>query len=234
MYTSVLLKLSGEMLLGESDGVGFDTKRATWIAGEVKKVADQGCKIAIMVGGGNLARGAQLEHRGITRVTGDYVGMMATMMNALLLADIFNHVGVPTRALSCIAADEAIDLYTHRRASNHLDKGRVVIIAGGTGRPYLTTDTGAVNFALDLGCEVVLKATKVDGVYDKDPATSPDAIKFEKVDYRHALENDNIKVMDKAAIGLAMEHHLPVIVFDLMQPDNIAKAARQSAGTLIS
>ena len=156
------------------------------------------------------------------------------MMNALAVCDVFNDTGVESRALSSVAANLAIDQFTHRRASNHLDKGRVVIVAGGIGRPYVTTDTAAVELALEMNCEVVLKATKVDGVYDKDPVQFADAKKYETLSFAEVLANNDIRVMDRAAIGLASDHNLPVVVFDATRPDNIVRAVRgESIGTTI-
>lgn len=230
----VLLKISGEQLAGKFEG-GFDAERGAWIAREIKKVCDNGTQVVVMVGGGNLARGAQLAGHGIKRVTADHIGMLATMMNALALTDIFESLGIPTRCLSSIFAEQVAEPFIHRLADKHLEKGRVVIAAGGIGRPYLTTDTAAVSLALELECNAVLKATKVDGVYDKDPEKFPDAQKLDHVTYQQAVADNDIKVMDKAAMGLAMEHQLPIVVFDAMQQDNILKAASgQTAGTTIS
>ena len=168
MYKRVLLKLSGEQLQGKFEG-GFDADRAKWIASEIRKATAHGTQIVLMVGGGNYARGAQLTGGGVQRVTADNIGMMATMMNAVALADVFNSEGLDARALTNIKADQVADQFTHRRALSHLEKQRVVIVAGGIGRPYLTTDTAAVSLALEMDCDVILKATKVDGVYDSDP-----------------------------------------------------------------
>jgi uridylate kinase len=234
MYTRILLKLSGEQLSGKFDG-GIDAELCAWLAGEVKKVVDSGTQVVIMVGGGNYARGAQLAGHGIGRVTADNIGMLATLMNAVALADIFNGAEVPARAVSSIVAEQVVDPFTHRRAISHLVKNRVVIVGGGIGRPYLTTDTAAVSLALELECQAVLKATKVDGVYDKDPAKHDDATRMETVSYDQALSDDAIKVMDKAAMGLAMEHALPIVVFDAMQAGNISKVvAGQPVGTTLS
>jgi uridylate kinase len=224
MYKRILLKLSGEQLQGDQGG-GFDTDRAKWIAGEIRQATEQGVQVVVMVGGGNYARGAQLANDAIQRITGDYVGMLATMMNALTLTDVFNHEGVEARALTNIKADQVIDQFTHRRAMSHLQKNRVVIVAGGTGRPFLTTDTAAVNLALELDCDAVVKTTKVDGVYTADPAKDPAATKFDTLTYDEVLKNPAITVMDKAAIGLAMEQHIPVIVCDLLTETNIAQVA---------
>lgn len=234
MYKRVLLKLSGEQLAGKYEG-GIDAELGAWIAQEVKKISDNGTQVVIMVGGGNFARGAQLAGHGIKRVTADQIGMLGTMMNALALTDIFESQGVKTRCLSNIFADQVAEPFIHRLAEKHLEKGRVVIVAGGIGRPYLTTDTAAVSLALELECNVVLKATKVDGVYNKDPKQFPDATKVPNLSFQDGVSDDAIRVMDKAALGLAMEHQLPIIVFDALQEDNIAHAAHgQPVGTLIN
>lgn len=233
MYTRILLKLSGEQLQGKYDGGGFDAERAAWIANEVKKV--EGSQVVIMIGGGNYARGAQLAGGGVQRVTADNIGMLATMMNALALADVFNSKGVAARALTNITADQVMDQFTHRRALSHLNKGRVVVVAGGIGRPYFTTDTAAVNLALELDCDVILKATKVDGVYTDDPEKNPNATKFEQISLKAAVEQPEIRVMDKAAIALAYDHQQEIVVFELLKSDNIKRAAAgELVGTTIS
>jgi uridylate kinase len=234
LYKRILLKLSGEQLAGKFEH-GIDADLGAWLAAEIHKVLDDNIQVVIMVGGGNYARGAQLAGHGIKRVTADHIGMLATMMNALALTDIFESQGIPTRCLSSIFAEQVAEPFIHRLADKHLEKGRVVIAAGGSGRPYMTTDTAAVVIALELDCEVVLKATKVDGVYDKDPAVYPDAVKIETMSFQQAVTDDAIKVMDKAAMGMAMEQQLPIIVFDAMQIGNILSAAQgASAGTTIS
>lgn len=232
-YKRVLLKLSGEQLAGRYDS-GIDSEFGAWLAGEIKKVVNDGIQVVIMVGGGNYARGAQLAGHGIQRVTADNIGMLATMMNGLALADICKAHDLPAVVITNIKADQVADQFTHRRAESHLAKGRVVVVAGGIGRPYLTTDTAAVALALELECGVVLKATKVDGVYDKDPSKHKDAVKLDKISFQEAVADDAIRVMDKAALGLALEHQLPIIVFNASQPDNILAAARgTSSGTVI-
>lgn len=233
MYKRVLLKLSGEQLAGQFDG-GFDAERAAWIANELKKI-DHKTEVVLMIGGGNYARGSQLSGGGIGRVTADNIGMLATLMNALALADVLNASGVPARALSNIKSDQIVDQFTHRRARSHLEKGRVVIVAGGIGRPYLTTDTAAVSLALEMNCDVILKATKVDGVYDSDPAQNSAAKKFDRLTLQQAVERPTIKVMDKAAIALAADHDQSIVVFSLLESGNIAAAiAGQSVGTTIA
>lgn len=234
MYKRVLLKLSGEQLAGNQEN-GINAEFTNWLAGQVKEVAQAGTQVVIMVGGGNFVRGATVAGNGIQRVTGDHMGMLATMINALALTDIFEHAGIKTRCLSSIFATQVAEPFVHRLANKHLEKGRVVIVAGGSGRPYVTTDTAAVVLALELGCEVVLKATKVDGVYDKDPVTNQGAVKFDNLGYQQAIENSEIKVMDKAALGLAMEQNMPVLVFDASVDGNLAKAAAgEPVGTTIS
>lgn len=214
---------------------GFDTERAKWIAGQVKEAKETGAEIVVMVGGGNYARGAQLTNESIQRITADNMGMLATMLNALALQDVFKAEHLPARALTNVTIDQFIDQFTHRRATNHLKKGRVVIVAGGTGRPFLTTDTAALNLALELDCDAVIKTTKVDGVYDKDPMKYPEAKKLDQVSYQEALANPDIAVMDKAALGLAMEQKIPVIICDLLTEENVAKAVRgEVVGTLVS
>lgn len=234
MYKRILLKLSGEQLAGRYES-GIDPELAGWLAEEVKKAQEQGCEIVIMIGGGNFVRGAQIAGHGIKRVTGDHMGMLATMINALALTDIFEAHNVRTRCLSNIFAEQVAEPFVHRLANKHLQKGRVVIVGGGTGRPYMTTDTGAVVLALELDCEAVLKATKVDGVYNKDPAKYDDAIKQDVLTLQKAVEDNDIKVMDKAAIGMALEHSMPIIIFDAMKPDNILNVVSgKTVGTKLS
>ena len=230
----ILLKLSGEQLAGKFE-TGIDPELAAWFANEVQEVAEAGYEVVIMVGGGNFVRGAQIAGHGIQRVTGDHMGMLATMINALALTDIFEAKGVRTRCLSSIFANQVAEPFVHRLAEKHLEKGRVVIVAGGSGRPYVTTDTAAVILALELDCHMIMKATKVDGVYDKDPAKHSDAKRLEKLNYHQALDNDDIKVMDKAAVGMAMEHKKPIIIFDALIDGNILRVARgEDVGTTIS
>jgi len=233
MYKRVLLKLSGEQLAGQFDG-GFDPEVAAYFAEEVKKASATGCQIVLVVGGGNMVRGAEVAGHGIKRVTGDHMGMLSGLVNSLATTDIFEAHGIPTRCLSNIFADQVAEMYSFRRADKHLNQSRVVIVAGGIGRPYFTHDTAAVNIALELDCDVVLKATKVDGVYDKDPVHHDSAKKIDQLSYQQAIENTDIKVMDKAAMGLAMEQHMPVIIYDAMTPDNLVSiASGKSLGTII-
>ncbi len=233
-YKRILLKLSGEQLAGKYD-FGVDPEIATYLAGEIKKVTDTGCQVVLIAGGGNMVRGAEIAGHGIRRVTGDQMGMLSGLINSMALTDIFESRKLQTRCLSNIYATQIAESYSYRLAEKHLQKGRVLIIAGGTARPYVTHDTAAVSFALELDCQPVLKATKFEGVYDKDPAKHKDAVKLDQVSFQNAVENNSIKVMDKAAIGLAMEHKKPIIVFDAFKKDNLVKAARgEAVGTLIS
>jgi len=233
MYKRVLLKLSGEQLSGQFDG-GIDPELIGYLADEVKKATEVGCQVIMVAGGGNMVRGAEIAKHGIKRVTGDQMGMLSGLINSMAITDIFEAHDIPTRCLSNVFAVQVAESYSYRLAEKHLERGRVVIIAGGIGRPYFTHDTAAVNLALELDCEVVLKATKVDGVYDKDPAKFDDAVKLDAVTYQQAVENAAIKVLDKAAMGLAMEQQMPIIVFDAMKKNNILAAVQgKSAGTTI-
>jgi uridylate kinase len=234
MYKRILLKVSGEQLAGEY-GSGIDPKVVAWIAQEAKKVVDSGCQLVIIAGGGNMVRGAQVAGNGIKRVTADQMGMLSGLINAVAMTDIFESNGVPTRCLSNLYASQVAENYSYRLAEKHLESGRVLIIAGGIGRPYATHDSAAVSIGLELDCELVLKATKVDGVYDKDPAKHDDAIKLEAVGFQEALENPDIKVMDKSAMGLAAEQHMQIVVYNLEEPDALMRIVHgEHVGTKIS
>lgn len=234
MYKRVLLKLSGEQLAGEHD-FGVDPKIAKYLAGEISEAVKTGCQVVVVAGGGNMVRGAELAGNGIKRVTADQMGMLSGLMNAMALTDIFESEGLPTRCVSNVFAEQLAESYSYRLSEKHLEKGRVLIIAGGIGRPYFTHDTAAVSLALELDCEVVFKATKVDGVYDKDPISNPDAAKLQNVTFQQAVEDAAIKVMDKAALGLAMECKMPVIVFDALKQGNLKKVvAGEQIGTKVS
>ena len=234
MYKRILLKVSGEQLSGQY-GSGIDPEVVAWIAGEAKKVIDAGCQLVIIAGGGNMVRGAEVAGHGIKRVTADQMGMMSGLINAVAMTDIFEANGVPTRCLSNIYAEQVAENFSFRLAEKHLENNRVLIVAGGIGRPYSTHDSAAVLVGLELGCELVLKSTKVDGVYDKDPTTNHDAQLFETIDYQRAIENPEIKVMDKAALGLAAEQHMPVIVYRLDEPDALSRIVHgEPVGTKIS
>jgi len=235
MYKRVLLKVSGEQLAGKYEH-GIDPELCSWLAKEIKKVTEKSeTQVVIMVGGGNLVRGVQIVGHGIQRVTADHMGMLATMINALALTDIFESQGLPTRCLSNIFAEQVAEPFVYRLAEKHLEKGRVVIVAGGMGRPYITTDTAAVSLALELDCELVMKATKYNGVYDSDPAKYPTAKHYETLSFQQAIENPNIKVMDKAALGMAMDYNLTTVIFDTMKAGNILGVVQGKAiGTKIS
>lgn len=234
MYKRILLKISGEQLAGKK-GVGIDADIAYNLASNIKKtLRTTKSQIIIVIGAGNIMRGKEVAGEGVKRVTADHMGMLGTMINALALTDIFESADIPTRCMSNIYAQQVAEPFVHRLANKHLGNGRVVIIAGGIGRPYITTDTAAVSLALELDCEVVLKATKVDGVYDKDPAKHNDAVKYKELNFKEALSNNNIQVMDKAALGLAMDHRMPVIVFDSFGENNLVNVVRgKKIGTKI-
>jgi len=225
MYKRVLLKISGEQLAGKHE-VGIDPEVGHYLARECQKVVSAGCQLILVIGGGNMVRGADMAGNGIKRVTADQMGMLSGLMNAMALTDIFESEDVSTRCMSNIYVVQVAESYSFRLAEKHLERGRVVMVAGGIARPFFTHDTAAVSIALELGCDVVLKATKVDGVYDKDPNKFDDAKLLRKVTYKEAVANEAIKVMDKAALGLAMEQQMPVIVLDPMQEDNIVKAVK--------
>ncbi len=232
-YRRILLKLSGEALLGDRQ-YGVDPAFCTFIARQVADVHRLGVEIGIVVGGGNIFRGLAAAAKGMDRATGDYIGMLATVMNALALQDALERVGVQTRVMSALGMNEVAEPYIRRRAVRHLEKGRVVILAAGTGNPYFTTDTAAALRAVEIGAEIILKATKVDGVYDADPLTNPDARRYDRLVYADLLR-DRLKVIDATAVSLCMENDLPIVVFDLNHPDNIRRVALgEPVGTLIS
>ncbi len=232
-YKRILLKLSGEALLGDRQ-YGVDPSFCAFIARQVAEVHRLGVQVGIVVGGGNIFRGLAAAASGMDRATGDYIGMLATVMNGLALQDALERAGVQTRVMSAIAMNEVAEPYIRRRAVRHLEKGRVAIFVAGTGNPYFTTDTAAALRAVEIGAEVLLKATKVDGVYDADPVTNPGARRYAELEYADLLR-DQLKVLDAAAVSLCMENDLPIVVFDLNQPDNITRvAAGQPVGTRIS
>ena len=233
MYKRVMLKLSGEALGGEA-GAGLDQKAITAIAGEVRDAAAAGVEIALVVGGGNFLRGSQVTSLGIERGTGDYMGMMATMMNALALQSVIEGLGFPTRVCSALHSQMVAEAYIRRRAIRHMEKGRIVILAGGTGNPYFTTDTAASLRAVELGCEVLLKATKVDGIYTADPMKDPSARKYEALTYNECLEQ-NLKVMDATAFTMCRENKLPIVVYSIRQPGATMQAVKgEKIGTLVN
>ena len=203
-------------------------------AAELRDVHTAGCELALVIGGGNIFRGVAGSARGMDRATSDYMGMLATVMNGLALQDALERAGVPTRVMTAIAMNEVAEPYIRRRAIRHLEKGRVALFVAGTGNPYFTTDTAAALRAVEINAEVLLKATKVDGVYDKDPMAHDDARRYAHLDYADLLR-DQLKVLDATAVSLCMENDLPIVVFDLNRPDNITRvAAGEPVGTLIS
>jgi uridylate kinase len=232
-YRRILLKLSGEALLGDRQ-YGVDPAFCAFIAGQVAEGHRLGVQIGIVVGGGNIFRGLAAAASGMDRATGDYIGMLATVMNGLALQDALERAGVPTRVMSAIAMNEVAEPYIRRRAVRHLEKGRVALFVAGTGNPYFTTDTAAALRAVEIGADVLLKATKVDGVYDADPLLNPSALRYSHLEYADLLR-DQLKVLDAAAVSLCMENDLPIVVFDLNRPDNITRVAvGEPVGTLIS
>ena len=221
VYGRVLLKLSGEILAGER-GFGVDPVKAKALADEVKSVRDLGVEVGVVIGGGNIIRGELAEEQGMDRVSADYLGMLATIINDITLQDALEKIGCQTRTLTAISISQLAEPYIRRRAVRHLEKGRVAILAGGTGNPYFSTDTAAVLRATEIEAEAVMKGTKVDGVYDKDPMKSDDAKKFDSISYKEVIESD-LKVMDMTAITMARENDLPIVVFDVNCPGNLRK-----------
>lgn len=232
-YKRVLLKLSGEALQG-GQGYGIDPKVVDSIASQLKEIKDMGIELAVVIGGGNIFRGIQASSRGMDRATADYMGMLATVINSMALQDALERKGAFTRVQTAIAMEALAEPYIRRRAIRHLEKGRIVILAGGTGNPYFTTDTTAALRAIELNAEVILKATKVDGIYSDDPKKSKKAKRFEKLRYMDVLKK-GLKVMDATAISLCMDNDLPIIVFDLMKHGNIRRVITgQTIGTTVT
>ncbi len=229
----VLLKLSGEALMGTRQ-YGIDPDVTRDIAGQVMEARSSGVEIAIVVGGGNIFRGLAASARGMDRATGDYMGMLATVMNGLAMQDALEQSGCPTRVLSAIAMNEICEPYIRRRAVRHLEKGRVVVMVAGTGNPYFTTDTAATLRAVEIGAGVILKATRVDGVYDADPEKHPGATRYTQIGYTDVLSN-RLGALDATAVSLAMDNEMPIVVFDMTQPGNIVRAILgESIGTLVA
>ncbi len=232
IFQRILLKLSGEALMGDQ-GYGIAPAVVQRIASEVQRVQALGVEIAIVVGGGNIWRGQTAAHRGMDPATADYMGMLATVINALALQDALEQIGLITRVQTGIEMPSVAEPFIRRRATRHLEKGRVVILAAGTGNPYFTTDTAAALRAVELNCQILLKATKVDGVYDMDPLHNPAARRFTTLSYMQAL-NMGVQVMDSTAISLCKDNHLPIIVFDLNEPGSIEAIIKgEHRGTLV-
>jgi uridylate kinase len=231
-YRRVVLKLSGEALMGELQ-YGIDPEIVQSIAQEVANIVANGVQVAIVVGGGNIFRGIKGAAAGMDRATADYIGMIATVMNSMTLQDALERNGVPTRVQTAIAMQEVAEPYIRRRAIRHLEKGRVVIFGGGSGNPFFTTDTTAALRAAEIGADVLFKATKVDGVYDADPRVTPNARRYNTLTYAHVLTQD-LRVMDSTAISLCKDNHIPIIVFDLSVSGNICRAVMgEPIGTLV-
>jgi uridylate kinase len=233
VYHRILLKLSGEALMG-TQGFGVDPAVATRIAGEIRGVRELGVEIAVVVGGGNFIRGVAASAHGIDRVVGDHMGMLATIINALALQDALEKLGLFTRVVTAIEMREIAEPFIRRRVVRHLEKGRVVILAGGTGNPYFSTDTAAALRAMEIKAEVILKATKVDGVFDADPKKVPDAKLYRQISYLEVLSR-GLSVMDTTAISMCMDNNLPIVVFNLNVPGNLERVLRgEQIGSLVA
>ncbi|GDX47993.1 uridylate kinase [Bacteroidota bacterium] len=231
-YKRILLKLSGESLMGNQQ-YGIDPERALLYAGEIKSAIQTGCEVAVVIGGGNIYRGMDAEATGIERATGDYMGMLATVMNGMALQSIIEKEGIKTRLLSAIKMEQLCEPYIRRRAIRHLEKGRVVIFGAGTGNPYFTTDTAASLRAIEINAEVLLKGTRVDGIYSADPEKDKTATRFDRISYSEAYEKD-LKIMDKTAFTLCQENNMPIIVYDANKPGNLlALLNGKHVGTLV-
>lgn len=232
-YKRIILKLSGEVLRNTEDGEPIDANTLLGICQEVKKVYDIGVQVGLVIGGGNIFRGLSGAEQGVDRTTGDYMGMLATVINGLALMDCLEKLGVTVRLQSAIPMDKLAEPFILRRATRHLERGRVVIFAGGTGNPYFSTDTSAALRASEIGAEMLMKATKVDGIYDKDPAKFSDAVKYEKIPYINALR-ERLQVMDSTAFSLCMENKMPILVFSMKEPGSIYRAVMgEKIGTLV-
>ncbi|NCS89533.1 MAG: UMP kinase [Ignavibacteria bacterium CG2_30_36_16] len=232
-YKRILLKLSGESLMGQK-GFGIDHNVLNFFAKEVKKVKEAGVQIGIVIGGGNIYRGLSASDQGIDRVTGDQMGMLATMINSLALQNAIEHTGVYSRLMSSISMEQVAEPYIRRRAIRHLEKGRVVIFGAGTGHPYFSTDTAASLRAVEIQADVIIKGTRVDGVYDSDPEKNPDALRFNNISYLDII-NRSLRIMDLTAVSLCQENNLPMIVFDMNQPGNLLRLVNgEKVGTFIS
>jgi uridylate kinase len=233
VYKRILLKLSGEALLG-AENYGIDPAVATQIAKEIGEIQAMGVQTAIVIGGGNIFRGVAASARGMDRATADYMGMLATVINALALQDALEQLDVVTRVVTAIEMRAVAEPFIRRRAIRHLEKGRVVVFGAGTGNPYFSTDTAAALRAMEIKAEVILKATKVDGIYDADPMLHPGATRFARISYLQVLEQ-RLKVMDATAISLCMDNHLPIVVFNLLTPGNIKRAiAGEAVGSVVT
>ncbi len=233
-FKRILLKVGGESMIGDRE-YGIDPKAALKVAKHIKDIYTMHVQIAIVIGGGNIFRGIAGEKNGVDRATADYMGMLATVMNGLALQDALEKIGVPTRMQSALLMPAVAESFIRRKAIRHMEKGRVVILAAGTGVPYVTTDTGASLHALELKCDVLMKATKVDGVYDKDPLKHADAKRYRTLNFKDAIEKADIQIMDTAALAMSQENNMPVMVFELFKNDNLVKAVRgEDIGTYLA
>lgn len=233
-FNRVLLKVGGESLLGDRE-YGIDPHAANTVAQQIKDIYTKHVEIAIVIGAGNIFRGVAGAKQGIDRATADYMGMLATVMNGLALQDAIEKIGVPTRLQSALQMPAVAESFIRRRAIRHMEKGRIVILAAGTGVPYVTTDTGAALHALELNCDVLMKATKVDGVFDRDPMQHNDAKRFKTLNFKDAIEIDGVEVMDTAALAMARENNMPIMVFELFKVGNLSKAIDgEDIGTYVS
>ena len=233
-FKRVMLKIGGESLIGDRE-YGIDLKATVTMAEQIKSIYAKNTQVAIVIGGGNIFRGLAGEKAGIDRTTADYMGMLATVMNGLALQDAIEKVGVPTRLQSALDMPAVAENFIRRRAIRHMEKGRVVILVAGTGVPYVTTDTGAALHALELNCEVLMKATKVEGIYDKDPMKYPDAKKFKTLNFKDAIELEEIRVMDITSLTMSSENNMPLMVFKLFENNNLQRAVMgEDIGTFVS
>lgn len=232
-FKRILLKVSGESMMGDRE-YGIDPMAANKVAEQIKEVYAHNVQMALVMGGGNIFRGKAGEKNGIDRATGDYMGMLATVMNGLALQDALEKVGVPTRVQSALQMPAVAESFIRRRAMRHMEKGRVVILVAGTGVPYVTTDTGASLHALELHCDVLMKATKVDGIFDKDPVKYPDAKRFATLNFKDVIAKEGIEIMDTAALAMCQENGLAVMVFELFKDNNLIKAVSgEDVGTYV-
>ncbi len=233
-FNRIMLKIGGESMLGDKE-YGIDPQAARKVAEKIKQIYTEHVQIAIVIGGGNIFRGIAGSKQGIDRATADYIGMMATVMNGLALQDALEKIGVPTRLQSALQMPAVAESFIRRKAIRHMEKGRVVILGAGTGVPYVTTDTGASLHALELHCDVLMKATKVDGIYNKDPKKYQDAKRFETLSFKDAIKMENVQVMDTAALAMSQENNMPIMVFELFKGDNLLKAVNgETIGTYAS
>lgn len=232
-YKRILLKLSGEALMGDKQ-YGIDTDKLNEYSKEIKKVVDLGCEVAIVIGGGNIFRGVSGAAKGMDRVQGDYMGMLATIINGMALQGALEDIGIMTRLQTAIEMHKIAEPFIKRKAVRHLEKGRVVIFGAGTGNPYFTTDTAATLRAIEIGADVILKGTRVDGIYDSDPEKNNNAVKFNNLSFTEVIEK-NLKVMDMTAFTLSQENNLPIIVFDMNKQDNLLKlVSGEEVGTIVN